>query len=183
MTKIACTVHAHLLLILRNSEEFPPQFIERFLSSLLFVTTRHSWNLNLLPIPETHIFELLTFCQRKLIATLKCLPKQVLNQTLDHSIATTTQTTPSTHRQWAFVAGPRSIGRYTVESHPESTDIIATVDAQSGELGIEIDVQRAQLTFCNAHLEALQISILLDPDIQLVFGGASPFRLQWSKPH
>ncbi len=60
-SRIACTLHAHLLLLYRNTrlEELSEDIVSTILSAFIFLTTRHTWNMKLLPIPETEIFELL----------------------------------------------------------------------------------------------------------------------------
>lgn len=117
-TKAASSIHSHILLVHRNVHHFSHETAQQFLSSLIFITTRHSWNLNILPIPETHLFEVLQVCQRSVIKCLRESPKSMFNTILESSVATTTQTTKSSARQWAFVAGPRSTGRFTVETVP-----------------------------------------------------------------
>ncbi len=63
-SKLACTIHAHLLLLYRNvpRAQLNDNIISTVLSSFIFLTTRHTWNMVLLPIPETEMFELMQVC-------------------------------------------------------------------------------------------------------------------------
>ncbi len=60
-SRIACTLHAHLVLLYRNMhlEELNENVVSTLLCAFIFLTTRHTWNMKLLPVPETEVFELL----------------------------------------------------------------------------------------------------------------------------
>lgn len=60
-SRIACTIHAHLMLLYRNMHisELDENVVSTLLCAFIFLTTRHTWNMTLLPVPETEIFELL----------------------------------------------------------------------------------------------------------------------------
>ncbi len=69
-TKIACTLHAHLLLLYRNVllRDMTEDNVSTLLSSFIFLTTRHTWNMLLLPIPVGFVFCL----ARRRVACLTC---------------------------------------------------------------------------------------------------------------
>jgi len=60
-SRIACSIHAHLLLLYRNVhlEELHEDIVSTLLCGFIFLTTRHTWNMKFLPVPETEVFELL----------------------------------------------------------------------------------------------------------------------------
>lgn len=173
IAKSACTVQSHILLIYRNVHTFTVDIAGIVLSSVIFITTRHSWNLNLLPIPETEIFELVQCCRRRLISFLHTCNHADVKTVLEQVVQVTTQTeSADPNRRWFSVAGPRSAGRFAISStHISNGNAVEAVEDNS-ELGIEIDLQRLQLTFRNAHLRALEQDVALNEDVQLVFGGA-----------
>src|SRR5690606_9889594 len=92
----------------------------------IFLTTRHTWNMVLLPIPETEIYELLQIQRRRLITWLRNSGQRTLNDVLEGVVRVSAGTgirlrdkdskTPYYVRRWAFIKGPRSIGRFTVAS-------------------------------------------------------------------
>jgi hypothetical protein len=51
-SRIACRLHAHLLLLYRNNhlKELDPNTVSTIMSSTIFLTTRHTWNMNLLQV-------------------------------------------------------------------------------------------------------------------------------------
>jgi hypothetical protein len=79
--------------------------------------------------------------------------------------------------KWAYVSGLRSVGRFTIASiQPilqNDKQAITTVDANTTSLGVEVDLQTAQLTLESSHLQALDTDIASDPDVQLIFGKKS----------
>jgi hypothetical protein len=93
-TRFACQVHAHILLLYRNlsSEEFNIDYATRLSSSFMFLTTRHTWNLNLLGIPEHEIYEILSMQRRNLIVWARSQPQPVLNEIMESTIRVTAGT-------------------------------------------------------------------------------------------
>lgn len=192
-SRSACTLHAHLLLLYRNLklDDYSADTASTIASSFLFLTTRHTWNMNLLGIPEHEIFEMLATQRRRLISWTRTQNQQVLNDLMESTIRVTVGTggrkkndvdpilTDST-RVWAFIEGDRSVGRFsvaatrrlgTVRVSDELTDI-GTIEDDS-DLGIELDFQTIQLTMKSSHLKALDIKIASDADVQTVFGKKS----------
>ncbi len=84
-TKMACSLHAHLLLIYRNVpfEDLSTDIVSTVLSSFVFLTTRHTWNLCLLDFCETEIYELLQVTRRKLLRWTRLCKQTDLNQVME----------------------------------------------------------------------------------------------------
>ncbi len=75
--------------------------------------------------------------------------------------------------QWAYIAGPRSLGRFTVlrsrrrmddngkmlENKGGAADGKVQSVQDSNELGVEIDIGAIQLTLRSAHLKALDKAV------------------------
>ena len=66
-TRIACRLHAHVLLLFRNvtAEMLDAQSVTQLSSAFLFLSTRHTWNMRLLQVPETTLFELMQVPHKK----------------------------------------------------------------------------------------------------------------------
>ena len=190
-SRSACTLHAHLLLLHRNvsSDQYTPQIAATITSSFLFLTTRHTWNLNLLGIPEHEIFEMLATQRRRLISWTRQQSQHVLNELMESTIRVTVGTggrqaetadstlTDST-RIWAFIEGERSVGRFSVSATRRLGSMASEEEAVGSigddvELGIELDFQIVQLTMKSSHLKALDAQIAGDGDVQTVFGKQS----------
>lgn len=194
-TRHLCSLHAHLLLMFRNVKACDYDFdvASTILSSFLFLTTRHTWNLNLLVIPEHQLFEMIAKQRRNLISYLRSLGQSQLNEVLESSIQVTVGTggrlvaKESTHlqstRSWGYIDGSQSVGRFTVSSTRRKVNRSAELeDVSEGniqtvhpstELGIEIDTQLIQLTLKSSHLKALDTAIASDLDVQAIFGKQS----------
>ncbi|CAE8699230.1 unnamed protein product, partial [Polarella glacialis] len=69
---LACRLHAHQVLVLRNVEakDFNAERAKRLLSSLTFLSSHHSWNQERLEVPETEIFEVLQLHRRQIVRWL-----------------------------------------------------------------------------------------------------------------
>ena len=190
-TRSACQLHAHILLLYRNLrlEDYCEDFASSISSSFMFLTTRHTWNMNLLGIPEHEIFEMLSVQRRNLITWARSQPQEVLNALMETTIRVTVGTGGrskgsdpmllDSNRVWAYINGERSVGRFSVASTRRvgtgGRSVGAPVQAirDDVELGIEIDLQTVQLTLKSSHLKALDNSIAGDPDVVTVFGKKS----------
>jgi hypothetical protein len=192
-TRSACQVHAHILLLYRNlsPDEYNLDYATRLSSSFMFLTTRHTWNMNLLGIPEHEIYELLSMQRRNLIQWTRSQSQSVLNSLMESTIRVTAGTggrknTASmnmildSNNQWAYIEGQRSVGRFSIASTrrvgSQTTSIydspVPTI-SNSVELGIEIDLQTVQLTLKSSHLKALDTKVARDVDVQTIFGKKS----------
>lgn len=185
--RLSCQIHAHLLLIYRNAsfDEYNFKIVATMLSSYLYLTTRHTWNMNLLSVPEHEIFESLAVQRRSLIAWLRAQQQHSFGELLETAVRVTAGTgsrrdtaAHQIQQIWAFISGDRSCGRFTVSSSRRvgvsgvSDNVICTID-DATEHGVEIDVQIAQLTLKSSHLSALHTDIANDLDVQAVFGRKS----------
>lgn len=139
-TKTACSLHAHLLLLMRNLrlEEYSLDIASTIASSLTFLTTRHTWNQNILEnLPEHEIYEVLSVQRRRLIEWTRYQSQPILHTIMQSVLCVVTDTgsrlgcvtafSKSPSRQqaatsnaitddglaWCFISGPRSRGRFT----------------------------------------------------------------------
>ncbi len=197
-TVIACQVHAHLLLLYRNYsvEEYTYDIASTLASSFVFLTTRHTWNLNLLTIPEHEMFEMLMMQRRKLINWTRLQNHYNLCRLLESCVRVSAgtgcrdPTKSGLHvlnvSQWAYIRGVESAGRFSVSSSfpliispSYSADEASTSSSNihvldpALETGISIDLQTAQLTLKSSHMQALDTAIASDLDVQLIFGSKS----------
>jgi hypothetical protein len=71
-SRLACKLLAHLLLVYRNitNAEMNTDICTTLTSAYIFLTTRHSWNLDLLVVPECEVFEVLSVTRRRIILWL-----------------------------------------------------------------------------------------------------------------
>ena len=186
--RIACQLHAHMLLLHRNFavEEYTFDVASIISSSFLFLTSRHTWNLDLLGIPENEVFEMLMVQRRKLIVWTRQQPQLILNNLMEAVVRVTVgtgiriqaqkSTEDHSSAQWAYIGGDRSLGRFTIaSSRTNRSDVHAEIQNinPNVELGIEVDLQTAQLTLKSSHLQALDTAIASDPDVQMIFGKKS----------
>ena len=192
-SRSACTLHAHMLLVYRSlkAEDYSFEAASTITSSFLFLTTRHTWNLNLLGLPEHEIFEMLATQRRRLITWTREQSQKCLNELMESTIRVTVGTggrrksdidslTTDSTRVWAFIGGPRSAGRFSVAAtrrigtvNTDECSIEVGTIGDDVELGIELDLQIVQLTMKSSHLKALDTKIASDPDVQSIFGKKS----------
>eukprot|EP01083_Nonionella_stella_P030773 84290_1 len=182
-TKIACNLHAHLFLIYRNVpyEELSSKIVSTFLSSFIFLSTRHTWNMKALSVPETELFEAWQVQRRSVVKWMHAAARPQLSAIVEGAVRVTAGTgmriASSTDliRGWGYISGDRSIGRFTVaESAAKAlenvnpSDVVETVSDH--EHGVEVNLQTAQLTLKTSHLKALDRHIAQHPDCVEVFG-------------
>ena len=69
-TCVACYLHAHNLLLFRTAAagELDADAAQTLACGIVYLQTRHKWNMRLLAVPETEVFELLQ-TQRRNLAT------------------------------------------------------------------------------------------------------------------
>jgi len=185
-TKVACRMHTHLILIYRNvpMQDLTLEIASTLLCSMIFLTIRHTWNLNLLEIPEFEIYELLQVMRRRLIKYTRSLEQQDLNELMEAAVRVSTGTglrksfrLKKKSRNWAYIRGKRSVGRFTVLTarsrfYQLAETKVKAVD-DTGDLGVEIDWQTIQLTLRTSHLKALDNVIARNPDVVEIFGTKS----------
>ncbi|CAE7676808.1 unnamed protein product, partial [Symbiodinium microadriaticum] len=119
-TRSACQLHAHMLLLYRNlkPEDMCEEYASIISSSFMFLTTRHTWNMNGLGIPEHEVFEMLSVQRRNLIGWTRSQPQEVLNALMEATIRVTVGTGGrskgadpmllDSNRVWAYLKGERS---------------------------------------------------------------------------
>jgi len=131
-SRLACDLHAHRLLLLRNlhQDELTVDRAKVLVGSFVFLTTRHTWNKSArkggqLLVPETEIYELLTVTRRRLITW----PRLQRQGDLDHVLQTALQISSSTTgslrasaavldagNRWSIIGGVHSVGRFAIAS-------------------------------------------------------------------
>ena len=182
-TRLACSMHAHLLLIYRNvsARSLNENIASQLLSSYIFLTTRHTFNLRLLPVDEHEVFECLSVQRRVLVTFLHSCTQGTLNRVLESAVRTSTGTgvrrAKGGERRWGYVGGPRSVGRFAVVSNrrrderstEEENAVVQTVNAMEN-MGVSIDLNLAQMTLRSSHLKALDTAIASNEDVTEVFG-------------
>ena len=73
ITRDQCTVHAYIILSLRNAPltgEAAWRDVQQLLTSFLFVERRHTWNDQGLPVPETCIWEIMHLRRKEVVTWL-----------------------------------------------------------------------------------------------------------------
>eukprot|EP01012_Entosiphon_sulcatum_P007139 TRINITY_DN13559_c0_g1_i1.p1 TRINITY_DN13559_c0_g1~~TRINITY_DN13559_c0_g1_i1.p1 ORF type:complete len:4669 (-),score=764.85 TRINITY_DN13559_c0_g1_i1:3029-17035(-) len=196
--RLLSRLHAHLLLLYRNVETPEAKTASTLLSSFVFLTTRHTWNQNLLELPETELYEVMQIQRRNLVRWLCAAQPSDLALVMDSivRVATTTgKRVPSRHdviHDWSFVDGEGCLGRFTHADRClptgslETSELVSTARSAGislfnaeipltadGEHNVEINLQTLQLTFKTAHLKALDSVIAGDQDVVTVFSHAA----------
>ena len=144
-TIISCQLHAHLLLVYRNIslDEFTNDVVSTLTSSVVFLTTRHTWNMDLLGIPEHEVFELLSVQRRNLVMYSRRLAQRDANSLFESIVQVSVgvgirksqeeegeaagadmssgmrsndNSLNSSTRRWGHVKGNHNVGRFTVAS-------------------------------------------------------------------
>lgn len=153
-TRTACRLHAHLLVLMRNIglEDYSLDVASTIASSLTFLTTRHTWNHNILEdLPEHEVYEVLSVQRRRLIAWTRFQSQPILDRVMESVLRVVTDTgsrqacvSSNTHRGsggglvWSFIAGARSWGRFT----QMSSRLLAHQEVPSGEAGFSSSLPR-----------------------------------------
>jgi thiol-disulfide isomerase/thioredoxin len=186
--QIACNLRAHTVMTMRNSRpaEWNALKCERFLSLMAFLNSRHTWNADLLYMPEPEIWEILQFCRRTLIRMQTEFKLQRSNRLLESVVALVADAklpAPESFQGWGRFIGRHQAGRYAVV---ESSARCALLNSRDPErliprvnensrldMGIEFNLQIAQLTLKSNHIEALKEPMSQDYDVLTVFGPRS----------
>ena len=71
--RFACDLHAHNLLLFRTAAagELDADAAQTLACGIVYLQTRHKWNMRLLAVPETEVFELLQTQRRNLVGWLR----------------------------------------------------------------------------------------------------------------
>ena len=97
-TRLACDIHAHKILIYRNTKIKSVKEAASLLGSFVFLTTRHTWNKGSrfkgqLLVPEFQLYEMLLKQQRKIILYLRGLPQNILDNAMENVVYPSTSIT------------------------------------------------------------------------------------------
>ncbi|CAK9110721.1 ATP synthase gamma chain 2 [Durusdinium trenchii] len=191
---LACRLHAHQVLVLRNvpTSDFDSERIKRFLSSLTYLSSHHTFNQERLEVPETELFEALhlhrRFMVRWLVEQRRVNALQGFNSVLrscHHQLSALGDTSADTSSfEWVCVGDASEYeGRFGVlseaapdkeaqgeakEKEEASKPGIKTVNA-SDAFWIELNVQLLQVTVRGRTLVPLEDYIWNDEDFKHVF--------------
>ena len=158
LSELACDLHTHKLLLFRNvriEDKYVTDDLEttggvhksghidfsrilkNILGSFIYLTTRHTWNGELL-VPENELYEILCIQRRRLVRWCNSKRQGPLDSTLQASLEISTSAAGAFAHQhsdaqnrWSKIAGDRCGGRYAVAS----TRTTAQAKAESQTLG------------------------------------------------
>ncbi|CAJ1390236.1 unnamed protein product [Effrenium voratum] len=176
-THLACQLHAHRVLLLRNlrPEELTLDLVESLLCSFVFLTSRHTWNEDTLGMPEPELFEVIFAKRLELIAWLEEAPYgdacRVLNAVL--RTATGIEKGPPGWAIWPEVANR---GRYLALNEPlPSTDNRLPMAGSFGDSAPAAEVNLQSLVFRveGQQMQALDERAAQDRDVLHIFGSAA----------
>ncbi len=186
--QIASNLRGHVVITYRNCRpaEWDTSKMSRFLSLFAFLNSRHTWNANLLHMPEPELFEVYQHCRRALVQRMGSLALKEINNVMEDVVSVVTDSERlAISRGWGVYSGdPRHRGRYFVvessarcallnKQHPQRA--VPCVDSARRDLdmGVEVSIQFAQLTLKANHLQALTEPVSSDFDVLTVFGPRS----------
>eukprot|EP01063_Lacrimia_lanifica_P039595 TRINITY_DN8724_c1_g4_i1.p1 TRINITY_DN8724_c1_g4~~TRINITY_DN8724_c1_g4_i1.p1 ORF type:complete len:4579 (+),score=2099.61 TRINITY_DN8724_c1_g4_i1:248-13984(+) len=118
ITILVAKIQAHVV-ILRRTAPMNTNVASSLLSSIIFLTLRHTWNSGRLIVPETEVYETMQLQRRRLASYLCAGGPNVLTEVLDGVVRVATSTggrksrPEDTSHLWAFVGGYASLGRFT----------------------------------------------------------------------
>jgi hypothetical protein len=141
-TKHMCSLHAHLLLTLRNvpTTALTEGRVTTVVTAVVFLSTRHEWNMALLDrkdgvssyggwrIPETEVYEAVHVLRRKVVTWLRERADQrQLDLVMDSVVRVSASTgalkptSDEVPHRWAYVAGEQNHGRFALHSSRSKT--------------------------------------------------------------
>ena len=151
-------------------------------------------------VPEHELYELLQVIRRRMIRWVQHQPQGGVDKCLQTALQVSSSTTGSSKveldsaNRWASLAGVQCEGRYavasrrttarqkedgTVPTDPDSGQALTRAAsaqqpvgqvANTGLLGVELDLQIGQMTLRSKHLQALSSDVANHPDVKLIFG-------------
>ena len=103
----ACNIHAHALLLLRNTTdaEWTASTVARFLGSFTYISMHHEWNTATLDVPEVELFTILQEHRRGIIGWFS---KQV-QSTQEQGYADFHRVLQAVHKQFAALDAQKSV--------------------------------------------------------------------------
>jgi hypothetical protein len=185
--QIASNLRSHIVLGMRNvsPSEWTLTKLSRFFSFFSFLMSRHTWNHDLLSVPEPEIFEVYQNLRRELIQRISSLTLNDRNTLLEQLVSVVTDSDRLLiSRGWGIFGSEtsRHRGRYAVCESSARCSLLSAVQParsipyvtdKSDEMGVEVNIQLSQLTLRSNHLEALKPPMSADGDVLTVFGPRS----------
>eukprot|EP00760_Papus_ankaliazontas_P024689 PhM_4_TR2411/c0_g2_i1/m.74313 len=152
-TRIACRLHGHLVVLNRNifPEDLTPHEVTALLSSMAFLTTRHTWNQGKedkenSDVPETEIYEVMQKKRREVLAWMYNQSPDTISRCMDTLVAAATSSTMTTntttiseqqaaqhHHEWVLVAGSDCVGRF---ARVDTEEMMRRPNADGGVLDL-----------------------------------------------
>jgi len=115
MVRRAANLYAHMILMFRSVTENELKTdvlpLKSMVSAFLFLQTRHTWNCNLLEIPEPELFEIMQVQRRTIINCLTGWGKHHVHPVMEACVRVMTATgfikekSGASIRPWALIAG------------------------------------------------------------------------------
>eukprot|EP00808_Paulinella_micropora_P006835 g75373.t1 len=149
-------------------------------------------------ISDLELYDILNKQRTQLILFANTLGQTTLDKVMQQVLAASSSATGylrsssellDSKNRWAHIAGPRNVGRYAVDSsrsetvHGQATDGPISMSRQvteesqevgyvkdTGQLGVELDLQLGQLTLRSRHLAALSTDLACHQDVKALFG-------------
>mgnify|MGYP007078071810 CR=1 FL=1 len=195
-TRYMCTVHAHLVLLLRNvtAAEMTEPFATSIVCGMAFLATRHQWNLDLLDdwdgvpsydawrVPETELYEAMQVLRRSLVLWMRDKATQpqldaVMTAAVRISEGSGGLIPPAGEipQRWGYLAGQSNRGRFTVfatRSRRPPKGVAESVQTllKEPDEAMVVDVQVMQLTLMASHPQALRSAVAEMDDVEEMFG-------------
>ena len=131
-SRLACDLHAHMLLIYRNYLVFDmtADVAKVIIGSFIYLTTRHTWNKvtreeHRIHLPETELYSLLQVQRRRVVEWLGQCKQGILDEVMQTALQISSSLTGSfkasadildAQNRWSRIQGDRSVGRWAVGS-------------------------------------------------------------------
>eukprot|EP00397_Hematodinium_sp_SG-2012_P000007 GEMP01000007.1.p1 GENE.GEMP01000007.1~~GEMP01000007.1.p1 ORF type:complete len:5820 (+),score=1409.10 GEMP01000007.1:169-17628(+) len=192
VTNLLCKLHTHRLLVWRNLhvEDFSKEMVQTILCSFIFLSTRHTWNSSdedILCIPETELFELMTKLRPRLTTWLENAEVAAFHRIMESIHATATGAKPKdislegddedVEFFWCCVAGPENRGRFAGTYGPEAKVRYSEAKKENRVARmhvstpyVEFNLQTCQFIVRGQRLNALDTDIAHNKDVIEVFG-------------
>mmetsp|Transcript_7246 Transcript_7246/g.21392 ORF Transcript_7246/g.21392 Transcript_7246/m.21392 type:complete len:5155 (-) Transcript_7246:1654-17118(-) len=193
--EIVSDLRAHVILRLRNvrSTAFDSARFATLVPAFTFMYSRHTWNQDLLSMPEPELFETFQTCRRSVISLANKMAFKSMNGELERTVATVADSNiPDISRGWGGfksmstigVVDERQQGRFGVcettarcelnnLANPSRLRPVIDESRADLDMGVEVNLQLCALSLKSNHLQALNEPMSSDPDVTSVFGKRS----------
>jgi hypothetical protein len=184
-----------VILRLRNVRpaDFDADRFATMVPTMTFMYSRHTWNQNLLSLPEPELFETFQTCRRAVIAFAEKAKFREMNSQLESTVAMVADSeTVDISRGWGGYKSMSSIevpdvrqrGRFGVcetaarctlntFANPQRNRPQIDESRKDLDMGVEVNLQLCALSLKSNHLQALNEPMSSDPDVIAVFGKRS----------